>query len=318
MMRTHCLIFGFLFFAVIASSCQPGSTPSGSQEEIDSLSFTSTHPPEDHSILPTETPHGRDGTPSRMDGESAEYEEPQYAVILVSEGDVLNMRSAPGVGNPIVDTLAAQATGILHTGKYQGINGSQWAEVTTPAGIKGWVNAHYLTEYKDPQAFCQDERVGLLIDRFILALQAQDGRAIVSLISPIHGLTIRVSWWNPEVNFPFNEIGQIFTDDQSQNWGVQDGSGSPIVGSFSEVVFPLLQEVVNSPFSSHCNDIEGGTGGSAGWILWPYEYRNINFVALYREALPGDELNWRTWAIGVEYVAGEPTIAFLVQYHWEI
>ena len=52
--------------------------------------------------------------------------------------------------------------------------------------------------------------------------------------------------------------------------------------------------------------------------MLPFEYGNFNYVALYRAADSGDEFNWRTWAVGIEYVRGQPLLVFLVQNAWEI
>jgi hypothetical protein len=44
----------------------------------------------------------------------------------------------------------------------------------------------------------------------------------------------------------------------------------------------------------------------------------MNYEALYRAAPAGDEMNWRTWVVGFDYVGGVPYIASVVQYAWEI
>jgi len=192
-------------------------------------------------------------------------------------------------------------------------------EIVTPTGTTGWVNAHYLTEVVDAAVFCSDPRVTNLINAFVSAVQSQDGAALAQLVSPTHGLTIRHNWWNPEVNLQGQSVlADLFTDTTSHDWGVQDGSGLPIQGPFKDEILPLLQDVFNGSYTQHCNDLANGSGGTAGMVVWPFEYQNINYVALYRAGAPGDELNWRTWAIGVEFVKGQPYIAFLVQYHWEI
>lgn len=243
----------------------------------------------------------------------------EFGVILVSEGDVLNVRSGPGISNGIVDTLQPHATGISMTGNRQTVGNSLWVEVQTPANTTGWVNAHFLTGIVASAEFCNDPRVTALLTIFVNAMNARDGGALAHLISPTHGLTMRVSWWNPEVNFRRpNQIAAIFNDATSLDWGTQDGSGLPIQGAFKDEILPWIDDVLSVNFSQHCNDLENGSGGSAGYIIWPHEYQNINYVALHRAAQPGDELNWRTWTVGISYHQGQPYIAFIVQYHWEI
>ncbi len=243
----------------------------------------------------------------------------QLGVLLVSEGDVLNVRAAAGANNPIIDTLAPHATGILPTGAKQSIGAALWREILTPAGTTGWVNAWYLTEVIPAQVFCADSRVDALLNKFVQAVATRDGAALASLVSPAHGLTIRLNWWNPEVNFRGQaQLVNLFSDTSSYTWGVQDGSGLPIQGSFATEVLPLLDDVLNGAPTRHCNDLESGSGASAGMKTWPFEYANVNYIALYRAATPGDEFNWGTWAVGIEYVQGKPYIAFLVHYAWEI
>ena len=273
--------------------------------------FTPTSPLPDEPTAPA--------PPPTREPQATSERAPEYGVILVSEGDVLNVRSGPGVDYAVIDTLAPHATGITMAGDRQKVGNSMWVEVNTLSGTVGWVNAHFLTELVPQDDFCGDPRVNVLMDEFVAALQARDGGALSQLVSPAHGLSIRVSWWNPEVNFRGpDQVANIFADPQVYDWGIQDGSGFPIQGSFSDEIVPWLDDVLNAEFSRHCNDLENGSGASAGFIIWPYEYQNINDVALYRAAAPGEELNWRTWAVGVTYHQGRPYIAFLVQYHWEI
>ncbi len=273
--------------------------------------FPPTSPPADEQTAPA--------PPPTREPPATSERAPEYGVILVSEEDVLNVRSGPGMDHEITDTLAPHATGISMTGDRQKIGNSVWVEVDTLSGTAGWVNAHFLTEVVDHDDFCGDPLVAVLLDEFVAALQARDGGALGQFVSPAHGLSIRVSWWNPEVNFRGpDQVANIFADPKAYDWGIQDGSGFPIQGSFSDEIVPWLDDVLNAEFSRHCNDLENGSGASAGFIIWPYEYQNINYVALYRAAAPGEELDWRTWAVGIAYHQGQPYIAFLVQYHWEI
>lgn len=246
---------------------------------------------------------------------------PYFAVIGVGEGDMLNVRSGPGVGNEIIDTLPPNAAGIALASGHQIMGEATWVSIGLPSGGTGWVNAQYLAEEVSKEKFCSDPRVIELSEKFVKAVEALDGVALSDLVSPVHGLTIRHEWWNPEVSFRHSEeVSDLFTTSTAYDWGIQDGSGFPIQGPFKEVVLPELLDVFTADYSTHCNTLEIGvaTGGTAGIVGWPFEYAKVNFLALYRAAAPGDELNWRTWVVGVVYVRGEPHVAFLVGYHWEI
>lgn len=233
---------------------------------------------------------------------------------------MLNVRSNAGAQRPIVDTLDAHATGIQLTGGQQKIGEIGWVEILRPAGGTGWVNAFYLTEEVSPDDFCADGRVRGLLRDFESAIRLRDGKALAQWISPTHGLTIRHEWWNPPVTFQQGEVAVLFEDPNTHDWGIADGSGLPIQGSFQEIILPRLMEVLESNYTMHCNTLETGvaTGGTAGLVILPYEYANFRYYAFYRAGSVGMEMDWRTWAVGIEYIHGKPTIVFLVQYHWEI
>lgn len=63
-------------------------------------------------------------------------------VVGVAADDVLNVRSGPGVENPIVGMLAP-GTVVQTTGNQAPVGNSPWAEIRIPSGF-GWVNAGFL------------------------------------------------------------------------------------------------------------------------------------------------------------------------------
>lgn len=62
-----------------------------------------------------------------------------YRVIGVEEGDMLNVRTGPGVGYQVKHQLPPSDGCILKTGKRHG----RWVEITT-YNAKGWVHRRYL------------------------------------------------------------------------------------------------------------------------------------------------------------------------------
>jgi len=81
---------------------------------------------------------------------------------------------------------------------------------------------------------------------------------------------------------------------------------------------PLLRNVTAATPTRHCNQLEAGVsaGNTTAALDWPFEYANLNFMALYRAAVAGQEQDWRTWVVGIEYVNGAPYVTVLVQYRW--
>jgi hypothetical protein len=67
----------------------------------------------------------------------------QYARIVNTEGDCLNIRAQPG---PSGQVLACEAEGVMLEDLLEGVylGGITWERVRTPAGIEGWASEQYL------------------------------------------------------------------------------------------------------------------------------------------------------------------------------
>ena len=239
-----------------------------------------------------------------------------YAVILVSANDVLNIRTSAGAGNPIVGQLQPTALGVNRTGPSSSVGVSRWVEIQNPAGGTGWVNGNFLTEYIDRSAFCSDQRAIELLNRLETAMLNSDGELFASLLSPVHGLDLRLWRYGTVVNYSPEEALWTFDSDYVVSWGPAPGSGEETRGTFRTQPLPKLQEVFGSNYGLHCND----TLDLATFTLvpWPPEYTNINFYTVYK---PGTDqygrLDWRAWIVGIEYVRDQPTLFALIHFQWE-
>lgn len=243
-----------------------------------------------------------------------------YRVAFVVEDDVLNVRAGAGVQNRIVGTLAPDATDILITGEGRAVVddiGTAWWVPIQQGTLRGWVNSHFLTEQVASDDFCADENALELIGAFKIAIEEQDDEQFAALISDERGLFIRHAWWNTEVYLTPEEAAEFFSDQTERDWGIQDGSGLPIEGSTIEVILPLLQQDFSPGEVAGCNEVVGGP--TAGLLEIPLEYSALNFFSVYRPApATGHEFDWGTWTVGIEYVDGQPYIAYLIHYAWEI
>lgn len=242
-----------------------------------------------------------------------------YRVVYVAGDDVLNVRSGPGVTNPVQATLAADAAGVrLSAGTATAVGASQWVAVQA-GGASGWVNDVYLTEMVDAAQFCQDPAARAALDTFIEQVRQQSTTAS-GAAQPLHwqrGLHVRVNWWNPEVWLSGAPLQNVYADSASQSWGIADGSGLPIQGSFNQVILPLLQRDLLGGSQVGCNTILHG--GTAGLVQLPQEYAGINFFSVHRPAPTGGvEMDWGTWVVGVERWQGQYYVSFLVHFQWEI
>lgn len=234
-----------------------------------------------------------------------------YAVVLVSPGDVLNIRAGPGVDYRVVASFPPTFTAVIRTGPSARVEGAIWVEVQTPTGGTGWVNSHYLTEYVPPSNTC-DQKVLDLMSKFERAVLNSDGVALQNLVSPRHGLDVWLYRSGRPINFDVEHARWVFDSTFVHNWGAHPASGMDIKGSFHEVVAPDLRKVFEVTHTTTCNDIT-----VPGWeVTWPEEYANINVVKVLKPASPNVDLDWRIWLVGVEYVGGTPYLFSIIQFIW--
>jgi hypothetical protein len=240
----------------------------------------------------------------------------RYAVVWVPADGELVVQQPAGVPGQRVGAVQPDQRGIALTGNSTLLGSSLWVEIVAP-GAAGWVNSWYLTEDVAPEAFCDDPQVMTLLEALGSAALARDGGALASLASPRRGIVIRHDWWNPEVVIPAHDLPGIYESDRVFDWGAGDSPGMDVEGTFGEIIAPLLEDVFGGEAEVTCNSVK--TGATSGEVRWPGEYANLNFYAFYRPANePGSQLTWHTWAVGVEYVDGQPWAAVLVHYRAEI
>lgn len=237
-----------------------------------------------------------------------------YGVILIDNKGSLNIRQKPGQENKQIGTLPYNATGIVLTGNETRVKEEHWVEIQRPGG-NGWVNAFYLTQIISPSAFCSDPQVPALLGKFKDAILKKDGSLLGSLVGPIHGLSLFYLRGGTVANYTPEEASWVFSSTYQMRWGSAAGSGKEVVGSFSQVILPRLADVLSGNYTANCNQIK--TGGASYPTNWPDEYRAINYYSLYRAGPAGNEMNWRTWVVGVEYIGNKPYLISLTHYEWE-
>lgn len=238
-----------------------------------------------------------------------------YAVVLVLPGDILNIRSAPGAANPVVGSFPPGATNVMRLGPSASADGALWVQVTNPSGGSGWVNSHFLTEAVSPADFCASPAIGPLLTGFGSALLTENGEQLASLISPTHGLDVRLWRYASVINFDREHSRWIFASTYAHNWGPDGASGLDTVGSFREAVLPRLQEVFGMSYTPGCN--EPSHAASFSLQPWPEEYAAINYYSVLKPGTPGIDLDFRIFLVGVEFVQGQPYVFSLIHFQWE-
>ncbi len=160
---------------------------------------------------------------------------------------------------------------------------------------------------------CADPQATALIDSFKTAVLTADGAKMSPLVSPTRGMDVAFLREGTVMNYTQEHAKFFFETTFEVDWGVTPGSGTALKGSFHDVVVPELVKAFNQPYTLYCNELKHG--GATYELEWPYEG---DFYSMY---FPGTEANgnldWHTWVIGVEYVAGKPYLYALMQFFWE-
>ena len=164
-----------------------------------------------------------------------------------------------------------------------------------------------------PVDFCADPQPQVLINNFKSALQTSNGSLLASLVSPLHGMDVRLYRNSVVVNYDQQEAQLLFDLTDKIDWGAAP-SGLETKGSFNDVIVPALLKVFNKDYTLDCDQVQ--VGGAAYKANWPYA--GINFYSVYFAGTPNNNnLDWRTWLIGMEYVKGQPYLYAIMQFFWE-
>ena len=238
-------------------------------------------------------------------------------VVLVADDDNLNVRTAPGVDNPIFGKLAP-GTVVRSTHNTTLVGNGRWREVETPDGF-GWVNERYLAADVDAAAFAADERVGDTLDEM--------ARIMVALSD----LTPVVSWRGLYVSHHddpvrFGNLVRLMTDPTTYLWpskafDVNDPDfANEITGrTFAEeIAVSFVSAYLDADTVITFNEpIEAGNGRLAEYAI-PFELAGFNYVGVYD---PGDNpeyggLDWTIWYVSIDNEDGDPVVVGLTLDQW--
>jgi hypothetical protein len=116
------------------------------------------------------------------------------------------------------------------------------------------------------------------------------------------------------INYDVEHARFVFETTYEADWGLSFGSGLPTKGAFKDVVLPSLKKVFTPSAEVVCNQIK--TGGTTYVAEWPYPYMDFYSVHFAGTDEFGG-LDWETWLVGMDSIAGKPFIAALMQFVWE-
>lgn len=162
--------------------------------------------------------------------------------------------------------------------------------------------------------FCGDQNALGLIGKLKSVLAMQDGAALAALVDPGKGMAVQLYRNGKALTYDQFHAPYLFTSTYSPLWGNAPGSGAETVGSFHEVIIPLLTETLAQEYTIGCDQIL--LGGASYEASWPYA--DLHYFSVY---YPGSDANgkmdWSTWLVGVSYVDNTPYIAALIHFAWE-
>ncbi len=241
------------------------------------------------------------------------------SVVFLPDQQSLPVFASPDPASAVIAQLEPNQTQIPVRGEPQERGGRLWVEIQLPQGGTGWVDAQSLTTTYAADQFCSNPQIQGLTVRILDVFRQKDGRQLAEMVSPIHGLRLRMHWSEVEVFLGSrSEIQTIFSDPTSYLFGRDKLSQTPIEGTFMDVVYPTLMDVWEGGIET-CNALNQGIAADwvDGFIQWPFEYANLNYLARYRPAPEEDSLNWRMWAFGIEWIDQRPFLTVLVHYQWD-
>jgi len=261
--------------AVILASCAIGSEDTGT---------TTTSAPPSTTVATTapSTTTTPTTAPTTTTAPAAEY-----AVVLVTDDDVLNVRDQP-LGE-IVATLNPTADGIRATGSTAEQDGEVWMEIEIGSDA-GWVNSRYLTA-KAP-GFANDSEPLNVLDQ-LAAIAGGSGGDWSNVVGP-KGLTVvhfdPPKWWPPNTN--------PFADPTVYQWGGEAAGPAAFSDTFANEVGTSLDGVLNDP------DLQIGVdmpkqGPEAAPPFIPTAFQNFHYLAAFdpEDDSSYDGLDWTTWYV---------------------
>ncbi len=159
---------------------------------------------------------------------------------------------------------------------------------------------------------CTDSKVVTLLDSLKSAMLNSDGPLLSLLVSP-NGMDVRWVHSGNVIKYSPDQAKFLFETTFEADWGAAPGSGEAKMGSFHDVIVPDLVKIFNSPYTLHCNELKHG--GATYEVKWPY---TKDFYAIHDAGTQQNgNMDWRTWAAGIEYANGKPYIYALMQFFWE-
>ena len=268
--------------------------------------------------------HHSAATPTDDHPDKAQEEDPPaiqlgdggvWRVVLVKDGDFLNVRRTAGANGQIIDRLLP-GEAVEATGATQKVGSSVWREIGVRGG-SGWVNGFYLTPAGDGGGFpAGTDPVAMTAE---LVERIQTRRDFTDLVSS-RGLW--VAHHAEPVRFKPDELAGILTSDVTYRWGSNAlGPDSPEIRprTFTEAIADRLAGAFDDPNRQVLinEKIEGPNGRPVEFVI-PTELSGFPFVMVFD---PGDDpryegLDWNSWVVSFAWEEGSLRVVGLTVDEW--
>jgi hypothetical protein len=231
------------------------------------------------------------------------------SVFSVAADDVLNVRSGPGTSNNIVSTLAADATGIAHTGEEEFVGSERWWEIQSD-GDRGWVNSRFLVVNRDTDLTSgMDGRIWESILMEIPALDLSDMAPQVDF----GGIGVYGDWATPWTTIAREDFEEI------RNWspqGTEDRSCECDMAVAEFLGFDTAKwDLGEFTFPIELDPESTQLGWSHGLTANFFDRFTTGSIYI-PEPNPDESLDWRQYTVVFDFEDGTPLIRGIWRWGW--
>ncbi len=314
-----------LTIALLAAAC-------GSDGTAGSTTTTSTSEPTGTTADTTTTTEASTTTSTTITGAEPLAIDPawvayddDFVVWGVEPDDVLNVRTGPGVSNPIITALDPNQQGIRRFDVTERAGADSWGAIEV-AGGAGWVNLAFVRPAGTRPPTIEgtiDPRTETAADDVQALLGAGEYETLSGFVDPSRGVVISVYAFvgdDAQVLSP-EQVADAADDNTMLLWGYTDGEGAPIETTIAE----RLEAIVGDPGLTSTDvigfDMRVGSGNSIDNIAQRFPEASVVEYHFDGTSLYGD-FDWSSvrFVFDTENPAptGRPALLAIVQDTWTI
>ncbi|MEZ5375102.1 MAG: hypothetical protein R2733_01225 [Acidimicrobiales bacterium] len=248
-----------------------------------------------------------------------------FGVWGVAADDVLNVRTGPGVSNPIIGEFGPTARDVHRFDVTEFVRDQRWGVVRFGQGA-GWVNLAFLRPVGTTPPITigsVDASIAGAADRVRELLGSGDVATLSEHVDPDRGLTVSVHASITETT-PVLSLAQVAgsaTDSATLLWGYTDGDGAPIVETIRQRLRAVAGDTGLTSTDAIGYDVRLGFGNSIDNIDHWFPGSSVVEYHFDGTSLYGD-FDWSSvrfvFDAEAETPSGRPVLLAIVQDTWTI